>query len=92
MKKLIAITAIGIAAFAAVHAQQFRPVQETRFQPVTWSGSNAQAVASQLANITNLDGSLVMPTNILSGNTIIVIRIAAGTNGVRSITSSISSH
>jgi hypothetical protein len=86
-----ATAVIGLSLPLAI-AQQVNPVQvvQTTFPPVTWTGSNAQCVASQLLNITNLDGSLVCPTNCFVGrNLVIVIRVSGTTNGVNAVSATI---
>lgn len=92
MKKALLLITLAVTV-VTVLAQQIRPVQVTStvVPQATWTGSNAQLLAVQLLNITNVDGSAVAPTNFAfpSGVTVIVIRVSSGTNGVRSITAQI---
>lgn len=96
MKKNLALIAVGIVivcmALKAQPTPQIRPVTvtETTYPPVTWTGSNAQCVASQLLSITNMDGSLVAPTNFpTTRNVLIVIRVQQNSNGVQSVTATV---
>ena len=58
----------------------------TTYPPVIWRGTNAQAIARQLLALTNANGTLVIPPGLLTNRvSTILIRVEAGTNGLRSI-------
>lgn len=77
--------AVGLVARAIkARAQQVvaQSVNTINVPPVTWMGSNAQNITVQALHMTNLDGSLLIPTNFFSGSGVIVIRVKSDTNGV----------
>ena len=89
MKKII--TLIGLAVLAGViNAQQFQASLETnvvvKVKPVVWRGTNATVIANQLLAVTNANGTLVVPPNFFSAkNSVIIVRVNVGTNGLQSI-------
>jgi hypothetical protein len=92
MKKALLTLVAGVGLLISGPAQQFIPItsQITTIPPVTWTGTNAQAIAAQLLAITNANGTRVIPPGLLTnrGRTIL-IRVDADTNGLRSLRATI---
>jgi hypothetical protein len=92
MKKMhvisMVVLSIGLCPLFVGRSQQFRTQTNivVSVPPVVWQGTNAVLIASQLLNLTNGDGTFIVPPGLFTNkSSSVFVHVECGSNGLQSI-------